>query len=100
LTEYDEKGIAKHFKPEAVEILTECLTGLEALEEFTLDSTEQVYNDIAEKNGVALGKIIHPTRLALTGRTVSPGLFDVMLLLGKEKTIKRMKDAIIFINSL
>ena len=49
---------------------------------------------------MALGKVIHPTRLALTGRTVSPGLFDAMLLLGKEKTLKRIKDAIIFINSL
>jgi len=61
---------------------------------------EKVYNDIAERNGMALGKVIHPTRLALTGRTVSPGLFDVMLLLGKEKTLKRIKEAIIFINSL
>ena len=100
LTGYDEKGIAKHFKPEAVQILTDCLNGLEALEEFSLENTEKVYNDIAERNEMALGKVIHPTRLALTGRTVSPGLFDVMLLLGKEKTIKRIKDAIIFINSL
>ncbi len=100
LTEYDEKGIAKHFKPEAVEILSECLNGLEALDDFSLENTEKLYNDIAKRTGLALGKVIHPTRLALTGRTVSPGLFDVMLLLGKEKTIKRIKDAIIFINSL
>mgnify|MGYP003587312623 CR=1 FL=1 len=98
--EYDEKGVAKHFKPEAVEILNECLSGLESLEDFSLTSTEKLYNDIAERTGLALGKVIHPTRLALTGRTVSPGLFDVMLLLGKDKTIKRIKDAIAFINSL
>ena len=100
LTEYDEKGIAKHFKPEAVTILNECIAGLEALPEFTLENTEAVYNAVAEKTELALGKVIHPTRLALTGRTVSPGLFDVMVLLGKEKTIRRMKEAIAFINSL
>ena len=100
LTEYDEKGVAKHFKPEAVTILNECIAGLEALPEFTLENTEAVYNAVAEKTELALGKVIHPTRLALTGRTVSPGLFDVMVLLGKEKTIRRMKEAIAFINSL
>ena len=41
--------------------------------------------------------MIHPTRLALTGRTVSPGMFDVMVLLGKERTIERLKKAIEFI---
>ena len=100
LTEYDDKGVAKYFKPEAVTILNECIAGLEALPEFTLENTEAVYNAVAEKTELALGKVIHPTRLALTGRTVSPGLFDVMVLLGKEKTIRRMKEAIAFINSL
>ena len=100
LTEYDEKGVVKHFKPKAVTILNECIAGLEALPEFTLENTEAVYNAVAEKTELALGKVIHPTRLALTGRTVSPGLFDVMVLLGKEKTIQRMKEAIAFINSL
>lgn len=100
LTEYDDKGVAKYFKPEAVTILNECIAGLEALPEFTLENTEAVYNAVAEKTELALGKVIHPTRLALTGRTVSPGLFDVMVLLGKEITIRRMKEAIAFINSL
>ena len=55
------------------------------------------YNKIAAESGLALGKVIHPTRLALTGRTVSPGMFDVMVLLGKERTIERLKKAIEFI---
>jgi len=100
VVEYDEKGVAKHFKPDAIEILSECIKGLESLPEFTLESTEAVYNALAEKKEIALGKIIHPTRLALTGRTVSPGMFDVMLLLGKGKTISRMQQAIEFIKSL
>ena len=64
-----------------------------------METTEAIYNKMAEETGLSLGKVIHPTRLALTGRTVSPGLFDVMILLGKEKTIARMEKAISFIKS-
>ena len=98
--EYDEKGVAKHFKPEAAELLEKCKAALEADEVFDLASTEAIYNKIAEDNQLALGKVIHPTRLALTGRTVSPGMFDVMVLLGKERTLARMQKAIEFIKAL
>ena len=94
---YDEKGVSKHFKPEAIELLTDCMNALAADEEFSLASTEAIYNDISAKKEIALGKVIHPTRLALTGRTVSPGMFDVMVLLGKERTLARMQKAIEYI---
>lgn len=97
---YDEKGVAKHFKPEAAELLEKCIAALEADEVFDLASTEVAYNKIAADNGLALGKVIHPTRLALTGRTVSPGMFDVMVLLGKERTLARMRKAVEYIKSL
>lgn len=97
---YDEKGVAKHFKPEAAELLEKCIAALEVDEVFNLTSTEAIYNKIAADNGLALGKVIHPTRLALTGRTVSPGMFDVMVLLGKEKTLARMRKAVEYIKSL
>lgn len=97
---YDEKGVAKHFKLEAAELLEKCIAALEADEVFDLTSTEAIYNKIAADNGLALGKVIHPTRLALTGRTVSPGMFDVMVLLGKEKTLARMRKAVEYIKSL
>ena len=97
---YDEKGIAKHFKPEAAELLEACIEGIKALPEFNLETTEALYNKIAEEHGLSLGKAIHPTRLALTGRTVSPGLFDVMVLLGREKTLERMEKAVEFIKNM
>ncbi len=100
LAGYDEKGVGKHFKPETAAILAECSDALEALEVFDLAGTEAVYNKIAEQHDIALGKVIHPTRLALTGRTVSPGLFDVMVLLGKEKTLARIRQAIQYIKTL
>ncbi len=96
---YDEKGVAKHFKPENISIMEQCIAAIEADEVYDLASTEAAYNKIAADNGLALGKVIHPTRLALTGRTVSPGMFDVMVLLGKEKTLERMHKAIEFIKN-
>ena len=96
---YDEKGVAKHFKPENISIMEQCIAAIEADEVYDLASTEAAYNKIAAENNLALGKVIHPTRLALTGRTVSPGMFDVMVLLGKEKTIERMKKAIEYIKN-
>ena len=99
VTVYDEKGAAKHFTPAAAELLENCVAYLKALTIFNLETTEAVYNKLAEETGLSLGKVIHPTRLALTGRTVSPGLFDVMVLLGKEKTLARMEKAISFIKS-
>ncbi|MEG0971080.1 MAG: glutamate--tRNA ligase, partial [Acidaminococcaceae bacterium] len=100
VSDYDEKGVAKHFKPEAIALLEACRAGLAELPVFTLASTEAVYNSIAAEHALALGKVIHPTRLALTGRTVSPGLFDVMLLLGRDKTLTRLEQAIAYIKNL
>lgn len=96
---YDEKGVSKHFKPEAIGLLEDCISALNALPTFDLPSTEAAYNKLALDKEMALGKVIHPTRLALTGRTVSPGLFDVMVLLGKEKTIARMEAAVEYIKT-
>ena len=97
---YDEKGVSKHFKPENIAILEQCIAAIKADDVYDLASTEAAYNKIAADNGLALGKVIHPTRLALTGRTVSPGMFDVMVLLGKEKTLARLEKAVEFIKSL
>lgn len=99
VTEYDAKGVAKHFKPESVGLLEQCIAAVEADEVYDLASTEAAYNKIAADNGLALGKVIHPTRLALTGRTVSPGMFDVMVLLGKEKTLERLHKAVEYIKA-
>lgn len=97
---YDEKGVTKHFTAENIPVLEKCIAALEADSEFSLASTEQIYNQLAEEIGISLGKLIHPTRLALTGRTVSPGMFDVMVLLGKERTVARLKKAVAYIKTL
>ena len=95
---YDEKGKAKYFNTEGRVYLETCAKAISTLEVFDVEALETLYNDISERLGVKLGMLIHPSRLALTGKTVSPGLFDVMVLLGQAKTIARMEIAIASLN--
>lgn len=98
---YDEKGKEKYFRQENVATLLsegkECLANVE---DFNVENTEKAYRNLMEKLNIKGGQIIHPTRLALTGRTVSPGLFDVMALLGKKRCLDRLEQAIDFIKKM
>ncbi len=88
---YDAEGIKKQVKPETPGLLEKLLTRLEALSDWTADSLERTLRAAAEESGVSAAKLIHPVRLALTGTTVGAPLFDVVALLGKETTLRRLK---------
>ncbi|MBT9252684.1 MAG: glutamate--tRNA ligase [Brockia lithotrophica] len=105
---YDPKGVGKHFalppdSEKVAENLTKALEvaarleqaaqALASVEIWSAPYLEPVYRALIERLGIKSGELIHPTRLALTGRTVGPGLFDVMELLGKETTIERLRRA-------
>lgn len=94
--EYEEKGVKKHWKgPEAAGRLSRLSVRLERLDDnFTSDKVEGVVRGLAGELGLGAGKLIHPTRLAITGRSFGPGLFEVMELLGKEAVVERLEKAI------
>lgn len=98
VTEYDEKGQRKYFSSPGVEkLLGKAVERLAQVEIFDVKHTEEAYQQLIGELGIKAGELIHPTRLALTGRTVSPGLFDVMALLGKDCCLMRLKRAINFV---
>lgn len=97
---YDEKGIRKFFTPETLPVLNDLLVYIEDCMDINEESLNGIFNILMEKTGLKLGKIAQPARLALTGKTVSPGIFDVIILLGKKKTVSRLKKAIEFINGV
>ena len=68
------------------------LPRFEALGEWTAASTESVVRAYAEETGLKLGKIAQPLRAALTGRSTSPGVFDVLAVLGRDESIARLAD--------
>ncbi len=90
--EYDADGIAKRWKPGIPEVLTALLPRLESTD-FTPEALEALIRDTAEQQGMGAGKVIHPIRLALTGATASPSLFDMMAVLGREICLRRLRRA-------
>ena len=65
---------------------------LAALDSWGHDATDAAVREVAEKAGIKLGKLAQPLRVALTGKTTSPGIFDVLALLGKDESLARIAD--------
>jgi len=77
--------------PDILQSLKEKLSFLEYWDE---ESIENAVREVASSLQIKGGQIIHPTRVALSGKKVGPGLFEVMVVLGQDKTVKRLKEAI------
>ncbi len=67
---------------------------LKGLDDFSSSAVEQTCRSLIKELAISSGDLIHPVRAALSGRTVTPGLFELIAILGKEKTIKRLEDAV------
>lgn len=98
--EYDEAGARKFFTKDSVAgLLRKGAAALEAVEDWNLETEEQAYRAVIEREGIKSGAIIHPTRLALTGRTNGPGLFEIVDILGKEESVARLRNVADMIDS-
>ncbi len=89
--EYDVKAVETHLKPEAVRNLRELHDRLRKVVVFDAATLERLYRDFGTEKGLKLGDVAQPTRVVLTGRTVSPPLFQVMELLGREICVQRLE---------
>jgi len=90
--DYDPAAVAKAFKEAAVKDYLNTLAGrLEALPEFSHDALDGVTRGLAEELGVKPALIMSGARVAITGQAISPGLFETMAVLGKEKTVARLR---------
>lgn len=82
---------AKFFTDETRPLLKEIGEKLSALSILSHDAIQSVFSTLVEKTGWGLSKIAQPVRVALTGRSVSAGVFEIIQILGKEKTLERLK---------
>lgn len=87
----DDKA-SKLMDAEAKAILSALLPRLEASQDWTAPALEALVRGYVDETGAKLGKVAQPLRSALTGRTVSPPVFDVMSVLGREETLARLSD--------
>ncbi len=94
---YDEKAAKKFLKPSLLEPIELLTKELEALDHFDEHNLENAFKKVMEITGLKLGKIAQPVRVALTGTTVSPGIFEIINVLGKKRVISRLNKAVKFI---
>lgn len=97
---YDPVAAQKQFTPENADLLEELTNRFELLSEFTHENTEKTLADMANELGMKKAQLIHPTRLAVTGTPVGPGLYDILVVLGKTVVVGRMRKAIQYIRTL
>jgi glutamyl-tRNA synthetase len=91
--EYEAKAAAKFFGRTGAERLGRLAERLGALADFTAPAIEAAYRDLTAALGLELVDLAQLTRLAVTGRTASPPLFDVLAILGREETLARLQAA-------
>ena len=92
-TSYDEKA-TKNWKEETPILLNQLIVVLNSIENFNSLNIETVVKDWMTENEIGMGKVMQPLRLSLVGALKGPHLFDIVELIGKEETIKRLEKAI------
>lgn len=92
--QFDEKAKAKFLNEKSKALLIELRDSLSSITDFTTTELEKIFKTIIEKHNAKLGALAQPVRVAMTGGTESPGIFEVLEILGKEKTLKRLDKAV------
>ena len=88
---YDEAAVAKHLTTEGTAAHLKALAeAFAALPEFDVASTEAALRQVAEARGLKAGTLIHAVRVAVTGSAVSPGIFEVLALVGRPRVLARL----------
>jgi glutamyl-tRNA synthetase len=86
----DAKEHLSHDRSQEFKLLSERLS---QLENFDVPTTEKIFRDLVGELGLKASDLVHPVRVALTGKGVGPGLFETMVVLGKQKTVQRLREA-------
>lgn len=95
--EYEDKAARKFLTPASLEPIRRVAQQLELLDNFNEENLAPAFKTVMKETGLKLGNIAQPIRVALTGTTVSPGIYEIIEVLGKEKTLFRLRNAIQFI---
>jgi glutamyl-tRNA synthetase len=98
--EYNVKAKDKFLNEKYLVNLTEVRKSLGELDDFSVPEIEKVFVSVAKKQNTKLGNIAQPVRVAVTGKTESPGIFEVLEIVGKERTLQRLDKAIKMIHAI
>ena len=87
-----EPKAAAVLTPETRQLIGRLRAALESVKPWSAENTEAAMRDFAEQNGLKLGGVAQPLRVALTGRITSPGIFEVLAVLGRDTCLERLRD--------
>ncbi|CAL2061941.1 glutamate--tRNA ligase [Tenacibaculum sp. 190524A05c] len=93
-TEYDPKAAKKQWKETTGELMTELVSVIEGIEDFSIENAQTEIKGWITSKEIGFGKVMQPLRLSLVGKLAGPDLFEIMTMVGKETTIKRIQNAI------
>ncbi|MDY0082092.1 MAG: glutamate--tRNA ligase [Ignavibacteriaceae bacterium] len=93
-TEYEQKSIDKNWKPDTTDHLKKLKAEFANLTNPTKEDFEHALGKVSEELNIGKGKLIHPLRLAVSGQSTGPGMFDLLYILGKDEVIKRIETAL------
>ena len=97
--DYDPEAAAKHLKPEVAGLYRALLAKLDALPVFGHDAIEQAFKELCAEEGIKMGQIGPPVRIALCGGTTSPSIYEVLGVLGREESRRRIERALARVGS-
>lgn len=93
-TDYEQKAVEKNWKPETPEQLKKLNSEFSNLSNPAKEDFEHALAQVSEELNVSKGKLIHPLRLAVSGQSTGPGMFDLLFILGKDEVVKRIETAL------
>lgn len=91
---YDEKASKKAFKEGTSELMQQLITVIEPIEDVSVENLQAVIKGWITSNEIGFGKVMQPLRLALVGALQGPDLFEIMFIIGKQETIKRIQKVV------
>ncbi|WP_429886198.1 glutamate--tRNA ligase [Geoalkalibacter halelectricus] len=92
--EFDGKAVAKFLTEDKIAIFNDLIEGLEPLDVWDAEAVGEVFQNLMKEKDLKLPAIAQPVRVALTGGTTSPSIYDVVVVLGKETTLRRLRDVL------
>jgi glutamyl-tRNA synthetase len=98
---YEPAAVEKYWSGDGIlELLTETSKEIALMDSFTEEDLEKSLRGLIDRSGIKAGMLIHPLRVAVTGRLDSPGIFGILILLGKDEVLKRLERATAYIEGL
>ena len=93
--DYDDKAVRKQLKPAIAPVLRDLHDSLAKLDDWSRDAIETVFQQVLGRHGdLKIGKLAQPVRVAVTGGTVSPGIFETLAVLGPPRALTRLARAL------